>query len=57
MLGCDNKVVSSQQNNQQSYVLFGKIEKNIFNLDIKYPFSLAQGMVLALSSFDRKFGC
>jgi hypothetical protein len=38
-------------------VLFGKIEKNVFNLDVKWPFNLVQGLALALSSFDKKIGC
>jgi hypothetical protein len=42
---------------EKDLVLFGKIDKNIFNLDIKYPFSLVQGLALALSSFDKKLGC
>jgi hypothetical protein len=42
---------------QDNLVLFGKIEKNVFNLDIKHPFNLVQGLALALSSFDKKIGC
>jgi hypothetical protein len=38
-------------------VLFGKIDKNVFNLDIKHPFNLVQGLALALSSFDKKIAC
>jgi hypothetical protein len=38
-------------------VLFGKFGKELFNLDIRYPFSILQGVALAVSSFDRKLGC
>jgi hypothetical protein len=40
-----------------NFVLFGKVSTNVFNLDIKYPFSLMQGLALALSSFDKKLAC
>ena len=42
---------------QENLVLFGKIEKNMFNLDIRHPFNLVQGLALALSSFDKKIAC
>lgn len=38
-------------------VLFGKFGKQLFNLDIRYPFNILQGLALAISSFDRKLGC
>lgn len=41
----------------QRNVLFGKFGKDLFNLDIHYPFNLIQGISLAMSSFDRKLAC
>lgn len=38
-------------------VLFGKFGKDLFNLDIRFPFNLLQGVALALSSFDKKLAC
>lgn len=38
-------------------ILFGKFGKELFNLDIRYPFNLIQGLALAISSFDRKLAC
>lgn len=38
-------------------VLFGKFGKDLFNLDIRYPFNMIQGVALALSSFDKKLAC
>lgn len=39
------------------YVLFGKAGKELFNLDIKHPFSILQGLAMAISSFDKKLMC
>jgi len=33
------------------------MQKNVFNLDIKHPFNIVQGLALALSSFDKKLAC
>jgi hypothetical protein len=38
-------------------VLFGKFGKELFNLDVRYPFSILQAATLAISSFDRKLAC
>lgn len=38
-------------------ILFGKFGKDLFNLDVRYPFNLMQGVALALSSFDKKLAC
>jgi len=38
-------------------ILFGKFGKELFNLDIQYPYNLIQGISLAVSSFDRKLAC
>ena len=38
-------------------VLFGKFGKELFNLDIRHPFNILQGVSLAISSFDKKLIC
>lgn len=38
-------------------MLFGRVAKNVFNLDIHYPFSVLQAFAVVLSSFDRKLAC
>lgn len=38
-------------------VLFGKFGKELFNLDVRHPFSLLQAAALAMSSFSRKIAC
>lgn len=43
--------------NAEPKVLFGKFGKDLFNMDIRYPFNLLQGVALALSSFDKKLAC
>jgi hypothetical protein len=42
---------------ENSYVIFGKISKEIFNLCVSGPFSILQGLSLALSTFERKLIC
>ena len=36
---------------------FGRIGKEDFHLDVKWPMSLFQAFAVALSSFDSKLGC
>jgi tubby-related protein 1 len=38
-------------------MLFGRLAKNVFSLDIEHPFSVLQAMCVVLSSFDRKLAC
>lgn len=45
------------QDDQKEYLIFGKVSKDIFNLDIKEKFSIVQAMALAVSSFEKKLGC
>ena len=46
-----------EKDNDDDRLLFGKLSKEIFNLDISYPFNLVQAVSLAMSSFDRKLAC
>jgi len=36
---------------------FGRADEDMFNLDLKYPFSIFQAFSVALSSFDFKYAC
>ena len=38
-------------------VQFGRIDSNLFNMDVKYPFSIIQAFALCLSSLDFKLAC
>jgi len=38
-------------------VQFGRIDSNLFNMDVKYPFSIIQAFALCLTSLDFKFAC
>jgi hypothetical protein len=39
------------------FLIFGKAGPDIYNLDIECPFSLIQGIAVAISSFERKLTC
>jgi hypothetical protein len=38
-------------------VLFGKFGRELFNLDLRWPFNIVSGVAMAISSFDRKLAC
>lgn len=47
-----NFVMTDQKESEDKfYVIFGKAAPDVFNLDIEAPFSLIQGIALAISSF------
>lgn len=51
-------IVKDQEiEDDRSFVIFGKSGKDIFNLAISGPFSILQGISVAMSTFDRKFTC
>jgi len=39
------------------YLQFGRVGKEVFNLDFRYPISPFQAFAMCLSSFDYKLGC
>lgn len=39
------------------YLQFGRVDKEVFNLDFRYPISPLQAFAMCLSSFDYKLGC
>lgn len=39
------------------YMQFGRIGKDLFNMDCAFPFSIFQAYGISLSSFDFKFAC
>jgi len=42
-------------NTDTIYLQFGKIGEDLFNLDLRYPFSIFQAFAVALSAFDFKY--
>lgn len=54
-----NFIMVGERDNENAdpKVLFGKFGKDLFNMDIRHPFNLLQGVALALSSFDKKLAC
>ena len=46
-----------EQKNDSQIMQFGRIGKDEFSLDVKWPMSLFQAFAIALSSFDSKLGC
>ena len=51
------QLIEVGDDNQEVFLQFGKIDNNIYNLDFKYPFSLAQAVSISLSSCDNKLFC
>ena len=47
----------NEKDNAAPRVLFGKFGKELFNLDVRHPFSILQAISLAISSFDKKIAC
>lgn len=39
------------------YLQFGRVDKEVFNLDFRSPISPFQAFAMCLSSFDYKLGC
>jgi hypothetical protein len=52
-----NFLLIKDETNTSDYILFGKVGKDLFNLDVKYPFTIVQGIALAVSSFEKKIAC
>lgn len=50
-------IKANENEDADARVLFGKFGKQLFNLDIRHPYNLIQGIALALSSFDKKLAC
>jgi hypothetical protein len=45
-------------NDTETIVLqFGKVEKDLFNMDFQFPMSAYQAFAICLSSFDYKLAC
>ena len=52
-----NCIITDPTQQQQQFVVFGKVSKDVFNLDVKKKFSILQAMAIAVSSFEKKLGC
>lgn len=53
-----NFVITDEKESEDKYwIIFGKAAPDVFNLDIESPFSLIQGIGVAISSFERKLTC
>ena len=48
-------IVKSEE--EKNLILFGKVGAEVFNLDIKYPFSIVEACAIMISSFDKKIAC
>ena len=47
----------NEKSEQSNCLVFGKINKDKFNLEFTYPFSPLQAFGVVLSSFDNKLSC
>jgi len=47
----------STTDSETVYLQFGRVGKEVFNLDFRYPISPFQAFTMCLSSFDYKLGC
>jgi len=45
------------QEKKNECIIFGKIKRDLYTLNILWPFSLYQGFGLAISSIASKIGC
>jgi len=45
------------QDNNKVILQFGKIGKDLFTMDYRYPISAFQAFAICLSSFDTKIAC
>lgn len=53
-----NFVITDSLESQEKHLLiFGKAGPEIYNLDIESPFSLIQGIAVALTTFEHKLTC
>jgi len=48
---------SGSQENDKVILQFGKIGKDLFTMDYRYPISAFQAFAICLSSFDTKIAC
>jgi hypothetical protein len=48
---------SNQEEDDDVILQFGKIGKDLFTMDYRYPISAFQAFAICLSSFDTKIGC
>ena len=53
-----NFVITDEKESEDKFlIIFGKAAPDVFHLDIERPFSLVQGIAVAISSFERKLTC
>jgi hypothetical protein len=48
---------SNNQGEDDVILQFGKVGKDLFTMDYRYPISAFQAFAICLSSFDTKIGC
>ena len=46
-----NFILVKSENDKREYILFGKVGKDVFNLDVRHPFTIFQAVALGISSF------
>lgn len=44
-------VTDPEEREESNFIIFGKVGPDVYNLDIQSPFSLAQGLAVALTAF------
>lgn len=52
-----NCIIVDSLNENREFLIFGKKSKDIFNLEIKHPLTILQGVAFAVSSFEKKLAC
>eukprot|EP00249_Psilotum_nudum_P017415 c26311_g1_i1 orf=866-2104(+) len=53
----DSTQVASQSDHDKVLLQFGKVGKDMFTMDYRYPLSAFQAFAICLSSFDTKLAC
>lgn len=47
----------TDDNEKENYMIFGRIDENLFSLEVKWPLSIYQAFGIAISSMASKYGC
>ncbi len=49
--------VITDADEKENYIIFGRVDEQLFNLDVKWPFSLYQAFAISMTSIASKYGC
>jgi hypothetical protein len=50
-------ITDAFESQDKFFLIFGKAGPEVYNLDIESPFSLVQGIAVALTTFETKITC